>query len=166
MSVGGISVRFHRRGLGIAALVFVGAMGVGSGVFMHLKEPHGSSATESVKGFDLMEHASPNGQRMVAVVDEVRVDDPAIRAAVLRSADRLRQLSGITAVQTAYDDPMLRAPDGRASLIVISTGKTTDMMAMHNRVQRTRDLLGGSVPGAEVKVGGDLAVMRDSAVTA
>jgi len=147
-------------------LVVVGVV-VGSGVFMHLKEPHGSSATESVRGFTLLEDASDHGYGLVAVVDGARVDDPAVRQAVLRAAARVAKVGGVTGVVTAYTngDPMLRSADGLASLIEISTAKTDDMMQMHQEVADVRNVLSGSVPGATVKVGGELAVMRDGAVT-
>jgi RND superfamily putative drug exporter len=91
----------------------------------------------------------------------------AVRQAVLRAAARVAKVGGVTGVVTAYTngDPMLRSADGLASLIEISTAKTDDMMQMHQEVADVRNVLSGSVPGATVKVGGELAVMRDGAVT-
>jgi putative drug exporter of the RND superfamily len=166
-SIGRFCVRRRRFVLTGALLFFVAGIIVGSGVFMHLKEPHGSSATESVQGSDLLDRASDRGPGMVAVVDGRRVGDPATRPAVLAAAARVRAVRGVTGVVTAYDsaDPMLRAADGRASLMMISTAKAGDMMRTHQEVADVRRVLSGSVPGASVKVGGELAVMRDSAVT-
>ena len=166
-SIGRFCVRRRRFVLAGALLFFVAGIIVGSGVFMHLKESHGSSGTESVQGSDLIDRASRHGPEMVAVVDGPRVGDPAARQAVLAAAARVAAVRGVTGVVTAYDspDPMLRAADGRASLMVISTAKTGDMMRTHQEVADVRRVLSGSVPGAAVKVGGELAVMRDSAVT-
>jgi RND superfamily putative drug exporter len=140
---------------------------VGPGVFMHLKESNGSSVTESARGAQLVDDASSHGPGMVAVVDGPRVGDPAVRRAVLAAAARVATVGGVTGVITAYDspDPMLRSADGHASLVVISTAKTGDMMRTHQEVADVRRVMSGSVPGATVKVGGELAVMRDSAVT-
>jgi putative drug exporter of the RND superfamily len=166
-SIGRFCVRRRRFVLAGALLFFVAGIIVGSGVFMHLKESDGSSGTESVQGSDLIDRASGHGPEMVAVVDGPRVGDPAVRQAVLAAAARVAAVRGVTGVVTAYDrpDPMLRAADGRASLMVISTAKTGDMMRTHQEVADVRRVLSGSVPGAAVKVGGELAVMRDSAVT-
>jgi len=94
-------------------------------------------------------------------------NNPAVRQAVLRAAARVAKAGGVNGVVTAYTngDPMLRSADGLASLIEISTAKTDDMMQMHQEVADVRNVLSGSVPGATVKVGGELAVMRDGAVT-
>lgn len=166
-SIGRFCVRRRRFVFAGALLLFVAGIVVGSGVFMHLKESNGSGATESVQGASLLDAASSHGPGMVAVVDGPRVGGPSVRAAVLHAAARVADVDGVTGVVTAYDspDPMLRSADGRASLIVISTAKTGDMMRMHQEVADVRQVLAGSVPGATVKVGGELAVMRDAAVT-
>ena len=147
-------------------LVVVG-FAVGGQVFGQLKESNGSESAESVAGFNLMQEASDHGMEMVAVVDGAQVASPTTEQAVQRAADKVRSLSGVTAVVTAYDapDPQLRSADGRASLVLISTRKTDDMTAMHQLVEDARDALADSVPGATVKVGGGLAVMRDEMVT-
>ena len=108
-----------------------------------------------------MEKASDRGHQMVAVIDGLPADDPAVRQAVQRAAARVARVAGVTEVTTAYDndDPILRAVDGRASPMVITTAKTDDMMVMHQEVGDVRDALVGSVPGATVKVGGELAVI-------
>jgi hypothetical protein len=71
-SIGRFCVRRRRFVLAGALLFFVAGIIVGSGVFMHLKEPHGSSATESVQGSDLIDHASEDGPEMVAVIELLR----------------------------------------------------------------------------------------------
>jgi RND superfamily putative drug exporter len=166
-SIGMFCVRRRRFVLAGALLLFMAGVVVGPGVFTHLKEPNGSSATESARGAQLVDDASSHGPDMVAVVDGPRVGDPAVRRAVLAAAARVAAVGGVTGVITAYDspDPMLRSADGHASLVVISTAKTGDMMRTHQEVADVRRVMSGSVPGATAKVGGELAVMRDSAVT-
>jgi RND superfamily putative drug exporter len=147
--------------------LFVVGMVVGSQVFVHLKDSNGSNSTESVRGFNVVDKVSTQGGSMVAVIDGPRVEDPAARRAVLAAARRVELVTGVTDVVTAYDntDPRLLSHDGRASLMVISTARTTDMVAAHKKVADVRAALAHSVPGATVKVGGDLAVMHDQMLT-
>jgi RND superfamily putative drug exporter len=69
----------------------------------------------------------------------------------------------VTGAVNAYTspDPRLRARDGHASLIVVSVRKNASMMAQHMAVDAMRSAARGTVPGAQVLVGGDLAVSRD-----
>jgi putative drug exporter of the RND superfamily len=92
-SVGRFCVRRRRFVLAGALLLFVAGIVVGSGVFMHLKESNGSSASESVQGASLLDDASGHGPGMVAVVDGPRVGNAAVRAAVLRAAAVSRTLT-------------------------------------------------------------------------
>src|SRR3954453_15950839 len=155
----------HRRAVLVSWLaVFVVGIVVGGGVFARLKESNGSASIESVKGFNLLDDARSSGPGAVAVVDGARVNDPATRAAVARVTARLRALPHVQSVVNAYSslDLRLRAKDGKASLIVLSVAKNEDdPMAMHRDVDRIRDTVRGQVPGATVRVGGDLGVMRD-----
>src|SRR3954451_1599532 len=147
--------------------VFVIGFGVGSGVFARLKDSNGSASIESVKGFDILDDASTTGPGVLAVVDGARVADPGTRAAVERLTAKLRGLPHVQTAVNAYGsaDPRLRAKDGRASLIVLTVRKNDDdPMAMHRDVDRIRDAVKGQVPGARVRVGGELGVMRDEMV--
>src|SRR3954471_20468737 len=155
----------HRRAVLLSWLVvFVVGIVVGGGVFARLKESNGSSSIESVKGFNLLDDAKSSGPGSLAVVDRPRVSDPATRAAVERLTAKLRALPHVESAVNAYSspDPRLRARDGTASLIVLSVAKNEDdPMAMHRDVDRIRDTATGQVPGATIRVGGDLGVMRD-----
>jgi RND superfamily putative drug exporter len=161
----------HRRALVVGWLFFfiVGVV-VGGQVFGHLKDSNGSSSSESVHGFNLLDDAVNHGQAMVAVIDGAPVNDPVTRAAVGAAAAEVAQVNGVIGVETAYtsDDPQLRAVDGTASLMVISTRKTAEPepSVIRQEVTDVRDVLNGSVPGATVKVGGELAVVYDGASTA
>jgi RND superfamily putative drug exporter len=165
--LGSFCVR-RRRLILIAWLgLFVVGMLIGGQVFTHLKDGKGSSSTESVHGFNLLDDASTQGGSMVAIVDGAVVDDPTTQTAVTAAARRLTELPGIVGVVTAYssDDAHLRAADGRASLIFISTAKTRDMAIAQQHVADVRSTLMNAVPGANVKVGGGLAVMHDQMLT-
>src|SRR3954452_8776327 len=155
----------HRRAVLVSWLaVFVVGIVVGGGVFARLKESNGSASIESVKGFNLLDDARSSGPSAVAVVDGARVSDRATRAAVERLTVKLRALPHVQSAVNAYSsrDPRLRAKDGNASLIVLSVAKNEDdPMAMHRDVDRIRDAVRGAVPGAAIRVGGDLGVMRD-----
>ena len=166
--IGRFCVRHHRLVLLASALVFVVGVGLGGQVFGHLKESNGSSRSESVRGFQLLDDNSQQGPGLVAVVDGVAVDDPATRGAVLAAARTVSQVDGITGVVSAYDkpDPRLRSADGRASLMLISTVKTTDMMRSNQELAGVRAALAGAVPGATVTVGGELAVMHEQMTAA
>src|SRR3954451_23342929 len=155
----------HRRAVLLSWLaVFVVGIAVGGGVFARLKESNGASSIESVKGFNVLDDAKRSGPGAIAVVDGARVSDPATRAAVERLTATLRALPHVQSAVNAYSspDPRLRAKDGNASLIVLSVANNEDdPMAMHRDVDRIRDTVKGQVPGATVRVGGDLGVMRD-----
>jgi RND superfamily putative drug exporter len=159
-------VCFERRRVVLLVwlVVFVIGFAVGGGVFARLKDSNGSSSIESVKGFNILDDASTAGPGVLAVVDGARVADPGTRTAVERLTAKVRGLPHVQTAINAYGspDPRLRATDGRASLIVMTVRKNNDdPMAMHRDVDRIRDAVQGQVPGARVRVGGDLGVMRD-----
>ena len=148
--------------LGWLALFIIGTT-IGGQVFSRLKDSNGSSHAESVVGFHLVDNASNQGRSMVALIDGPRVGDPAVGRAVTAAAARVSGIAGITDVVTAYTspDPRLRARDGRASVMLISTARTDDLATVQKRVTDVRAAPADSVPGATVQVGGDLAVMHD-----
>ena len=147
--------------------LFVTGILIGGQVFTHLKESNGNSSAESVHGSELLAKVSTRGGSMVAVIDGARVSDPAVGRAVVAAAHRVSKLTGVTGVVTAYDstDPRLRSADGRASLMLVETAKTTDIVISNKEVADVRAALANAVPGATVKVGGDLAVMHDQMMT-
>ena len=154
----------HRRLVLVGWLVlFVVGIVVGSGVFNNLKDSNGAGSSESVQGFKILDKASGTGPSIVAVVSGRPVDDPATRAAVDAASQKVSALPGVVSVATAYStpDPQLRATDGSASLIVVTVRKTDDPMTGHSQVEKVRSVLHDAVPGATVKVGGELAVSRD-----
>jgi RND superfamily putative drug exporter len=161
---------YRRRRLVLLAwaILFVVGIAVGGGVFNHLKDSNGSGSSESVRGAQLLEDANSTSVNLVAVVDGKPVDDPATRAAVVRASRSVSGLPHVLEVVNAYNagDPRLRAKDGTASMIVITLDPTTDMATIKHDVSQVRKALHGSVPGATVKVGGQLAAMNDQTAAA
>jgi len=164
-AIGSWSCRHRRWVMAGWAFIFVIGIAIGSQVFGQLKDSTGGSGSESIKGFNLMDDANPQGPGVIALISGRPVADPATKLAVLTAKAKVERLPNITDVTTAYDvnDPRLRSTDGRASLMLITVKKTSDndQMAMHQQVDDIRAALDGSVPGSQVKVGGDLAFSRD-----
>ena len=154
----------HRRLVLVGWLVlFVVGIVVGSGVFNKLKDSNGAGSSESVQGAQLLDDASTTSVSLIAVVDGQPVDDPATRAAVVRASQSVSELPHVVDVVNAYNasEPRLRATDGSASLIVITLDETTDMATIKDDVAQVRKTLHSAIPGATVKVGGQLAAMSD-----
>ena len=140
---------------------------VGVSVFNHLSDSGGVTASESARGMELLKSGQRHSAGVVAVVSGARVDAPRTRNAVQAVTAKLEALPYVHEVHNAYNSPDadLTSSDGRTSIVAVVTERTTDMMAVQMRVDELRDLLHGSVPGATVQVGGDLAVMRDEMAT-
>jgi RND superfamily putative drug exporter len=156
---------YRRRRLVLAGWLVLFALGivVGSAVFNNLKDSNGSNSSQSVQGFKILDKASGMGPSVVAVVSGRPIDDPGARAAVQAASQKLAAIPGVVSVANAYTttDPQLRSTDGTASLIVVTVRTTDDPMSGHTQVDKIRTALHGAVPGATVKVGGELAVSRD-----
>ena len=159
----------RRRWYVVAAWVALLVLGftVGSQVFNHLSESQGSASSESVEGYEVMADFAPTQPGVMAVVDGADVSDPAVESAVRDVAREVAALPYVTEVETAYGKhgAMLASRDGTASIITVTLEAEEDMAAAHERIEELREVMHGSVPGAEVLVGGDEPVMRDSMVT-
>ena len=164
--IGSWSYRRRRWLMAAWALVFVVGIALGGTVFAHLKDSVGSSRSESIKGLNLMDDANSHGPSLMALIDGKKVDDPATRAAVQAAKAKVEKVRDVVGVTTAYDvhDPRLRSSDGDASLMLIDVKKVEqmDITAMTRQVDDIRAALDDAVPGAKVRVGGDLAFNRDS----
>jgi putative drug exporter of the RND superfamily len=157
----------HRRWVLLAwVLLFVAGIVIGSQVFSHLKDSNGSGGSESVQGYNIMTNAGNMGPSALVLVQGPPVNAPSTRTPVQALTARLARLPLVTGAVNAYasPDPRLRASDGHASLIVVSVRKNTAMKAQMMAVANMRSAARGAVPGAQVKVGGDLGVNRDNMV--
>jgi RND superfamily putative drug exporter len=148
-------------------LLILAGIGIGAGVFSHLKDSDGVSSAESVRGAKQLQHASTSGPAILVVVGNADVDDPNVQSAVEVLANRLDRNPFVHDVATAYNAPNagLASSDGQTGVMVIHTRPTNDAMTAHTRVDDVRAAVHGQVPGATVTVGGDLAVSRDEMAT-
>ena len=164
-SVARFCVRYRRWMLVAWVLLFVAGVVIGGQVFSRLKDTNGGSS-ESARGAAILDKAATMGPGAVVLVQGPPVGAAGTRAAVQALTARLERVPLVTGAVNAYTspDPMLRARGGHASLIVVSVRKSNDMMAQTMAVDRMRAAAHGAVPGAQVAVGGDLAVMRDNMV--
>ena len=162
-SVARFCVRYRRWVLLAWVLLFAVGIVVGSQVFNRLKDTNGASGAESVQGSSILDKASSAGPSAVVLVKGPPVAAASTRTAVQALTARLERLPQVTGAVNAYTspDPRLRAGDGHASLIVVSVRKNASMTAQHMAVDAMRSAAHGMVPGAQVQVGGDLAVSRD-----
>ena len=123
--------------------------------------PGGSS--ESARGAAILARASSTGPGAVILVQGAPADAAATRAGVRALTAKVDRLAHVTGAVNAYisPDPMLRARDGRASLIIVSIRKNTSTTDQATAVDTMRADARGAVPGARVLVGGDAAVTAD-----
>src|SRR5215469_7581519 len=155
----------HRRWV-IAAwmLLFVIGLAAVMPLFLRLKYSNGSGTSESARGAAIVDKATTMGPTAVVLVKGPAVDAPSTRAAVQALTARLDRVPNVTGAVNAYTspDPQLRSRDGHASLIVVSLAKSAGMMNQNMAVGTMRADVAGSVPGAQVKVGGDAGAMADN----
>ena len=123
--------------------------------------PGGSS--ESARGAAILARASSTGPGAVILVQGAPADAAATHAGVRALTAKVDRLAHVTGAVNAYisPDPMLRARDGRASLIIVSIRKNTSTTDQATAVDTMRADARGAVPGARVLVGGDAAVTAD-----
>jgi putative drug exporter of the RND superfamily len=159
-------VRYRWWVLAAWVLLFMVGIVIGGGVFTRLKDSNAGLGSESAQGSAILNKAASTGPTAVVLVKGPPVTAPATRAAVQALTTRLDHVPQVTGAVNAYrwPDPMLRSRDGRASLIVVSVRNSGDMMSQAMTVDTMRAEARGAVPGAQVLVGGDLAVMRDGMV--
>ena len=120
-------------------------------------------SSESARGATILARASSTGPGAVILVQGAPVDAAATRAGVRALTAKVERLPHVTGAVNAYlsPDPVLRARDGRASLIVVSIRKNTSTTDQAAAVDAMRADARGAVPGARVLVGGDAAVTAD-----
>jgi len=156
----------NRRRWVLAAwmLLLVIGLAVTLPLFKHLKNANGAPGSESSRGAAIVDKAMGMGPTALVLVKGPPVNAPGTRAAVQALTAKLERVPNVTGAVNAYTspNPQLRARDGHASLIVVSLTKGADMMTQNMAVGTMRADAVGSVPGAQVKVGGDAGAMADS----
>src|SRR5262249_30660427 len=146
---------------GVAAVV--GRAG-GFPVLGKRKDSGGRGFWEGAGGAPIGARAPGLGRSVVVLVQGPPVNAPSTRTAVQTLTAKLDRVPNVTGAVNAYTNSSsrLRARDGHANLIVVSLAKNISRTAESTAVSAMRADAAGSVPGAQVKVGGDAAVTVDN----
>ncbi|TMM31559.1 MAG: MMPL family transporter [Actinobacteria bacterium] len=147
-----------------------GVLSVGP-VFHGLAGGGGPSSLESVQANQMLADAGRKGATVTAVVDGIDPTAAAVHAAVLAAAADIGPMSGVAKVTTPYDPdlPPARAAaqvarDHRAVLVNVELAKL-DKVTRHDvaaAVSARLHQLGGTLAGAQVRVGGGAALSQQA----
>src|SRR5947207_1164253 len=160
---------FRRRWWVLAIWLVAIAGGVLSAgpVFHGLTSGGGPSSLESVQGNQVLSDTSRKGSTVTAVVDGVDPAAGAVRDAVGAAAADVGRMSGVVRVTTPYDPgpPPARAAaqvarDNRAVMVNVQLAQL-DKVTRHDVAAKVSDRmhqLPGTLPGAQVRVGGAAAL--------
>jgi RND superfamily putative drug exporter len=152
----------RRRWLVLAGWVaFVAAGAVASGpVFAGLEGGRASGNFESIQAYDLLGDNSAYGGRVLVLVDDVRMSDPATRAAVQEAAREVGALPDVGRVVDPYAGARagLLATDGRAGVVVVDLDRDLSRAEREDAIAavggRLRELT-AELPNASVRLGGE-----------
>jgi putative drug exporter of the RND superfamily len=160
---------FHHRRLVLVGwlVAFVVGLGVGVQVFPRLRTDYSGTTIESFQGFDIMSDSAQYGSRISAVVEGAGKAD---RGDLTAAASDLRQIPGVARVIdpiTAPPEAGLVAADGKAVLFLVDLKNLKDLNSdgadrALDQVEKRFHTLGEDT-GAEVILGGDLLLQRESA---
>ena len=152
-------------------LVVVAGAGASGPVFARLDSGQASDRFESIQAYDLLADHATYGGRVLGLVDEVRVADPAVREAVLAAARDIGRLPQVGRVVEPYSQPHagLVAGDGHALLVVVDLDRDLSRDQQGDAAEavgaRLRQLP-GQLPlavrgGASVRMGGQPLISRE-----
>jgi hypothetical protein len=117
----------RRRWFVLAAwvLVVLGGGAAAGPVFAALDAGRPSDRLESVQGFDRLGENAVYGQRLILLVDDARIADPAVRAEITAAVRDIARIRDVGRVVDPYADPRLGlvATDGRAAVIVVDLAR-------------------------------------------
>jgi len=146
-------------------LVAAGALASGP-VFAGLEASRASDRLESVQAFDVIGDNATYGARMLGLVDDVAIADPAVRARITAAAADVAGIPHVGRVVDPYAGARagLVATDGRGGVVVVDldrriTGRERDA-AIDAAAARLRRLA-GEIPGASVQIGGNPLLNRE-----
>ena len=153
----------HRRSV-LAAWVLLLVVGfvIGGQVFGRLGTDQGAGGSESVTGYHRLGSTNPFGAELLAVVDGVRVDDPAVRTAVTAATADIRRQPEVARVLDPYASalPDLRARDGRAGLIRVDFVKELSDGQADRALDQAAQRLSAISPG-RILLGGPHLLNRE-----
>ena len=108
--------------LGWVLLVAAGAVASGP-VFAGLEPGRASDHLESIQALDLIGDNATYGGRVLGLVDDVRIADPAVKAQVQAAARDVARIPDVGRVTDPYALPRLIATDGRAGVVVVDLAR-------------------------------------------
>ncbi len=153
--------------VGWVLLVAAGAAASGP-VFAGLKGARASDRLESIQAYDVFDDNATYGGRVLGLVDDVRIDDPAVRDRVLAAVRDIARIPDVGRVVDPYTGAAagagLVATDRRAGVVVVDltrdiTGRERDT-AIDAASLRLRELT-RQLPGSTVKIGGNPLLNRE-----
>ena len=158
----------RRRRLVLAAWVLVVVAGVAAAgpVFAALEGGRLSGRFESVQGYDRLGDNARFGQREHMHVDDARIADPAVRAAVVAAARDVARIPDVGRGDGPDADPRLGlvAADGRGAVVVVDLGRDLGRdrrdRAIDAAVMRM-ERIPEQVRGATVRAGGEALLNRE-----
>ena len=149
--------------LGWAVIVVTGVLASGP-VFDELSGGGGSKRFESVQGGDILARNARYDGRLVGLVDDVKIADPQVRAAVLAATSDIARMPDVGRAVDPYTGARfgLLATDGRAGLIVVDLARDQRTETAVDTVSARLRALSGQVPGgATVTLGGPLLLNHE-----
>jgi putative drug exporter of the RND superfamily len=158
---------FHHRRLVLVGwlVAFVAGLAIGVQVFPRLSTDYSGTQIESFQGFDIMSDSAQYGSRISGLVERPKdisatswQNDLATTAADLRTIDGVARVIDPT---TAPPEAGVIATDGQAVLFLVDLKADGEDRALDAVETRLRNL--GNGTGAEVILGGDLLLQRESA---
>jgi putative drug exporter of the RND superfamily len=158
----------RRRWFVLVAWVLVAVAGAAAAgpVFSVLESSRLSGRFESVRGYDRLNENAQFGQRVIGLVDDARVTDPAVREAIVTAARDVARIPDVGRVVDPYRDPELGlvATDGRAAVVVVDLardlGRDRRDRAVDAAVLRLAQIP-DQVRGATFRAGGTALLNRE-----
>ena len=151
----------------VAWIVLVAAGALASGpVFAGLDASRASDRLESVQALDVIGDNATYGARVLGLVDDVPIADPAVRARIRAAAAEVARVPHVGRVVDPYAGARagLVATDGRGGVVVVDLDRTISGAerdeAIDAAAARLRQLE-REVPGATVTIGGNPLLNRE-----
>ncbi len=146
-------------------LVAAGALATGP-VFAGLDASRASDRLESVQAFDVIGDNATYGARILGLVDDVPIADPAVQARIRAAAAEVARVPHVGRVVDPYAGARagLVATDGRGGVVVVDLDRTISGAdrdeAIDAAAARLRQLE-QELPGATVTIGGNPLLNRE-----
>jgi len=143
-----------------AWVVLVAGGAVASGpVFAGLESSRASDRLESVRAFDVIGNNATYGSRVLGLVEDVPIADPAVKARIEAAAADVARVPHVGRVVDPYKGARagLIATDGRGGVVVVDLDRTisgTERDAAIDAASARLRQLDREIPGATVKIGG------------